>query len=331
MLLWLSARCRPVFAAAAAFLVSITVVSTTVFGIGHFGDIELPIDERILQAQTTILFVALCAFVLAALFAERRESEAWLALSNMMLERERDNKLLNIQAVIASIAHEISQPLTAIAAHTGAARRFLKNIPPNYDQAVASLSNIVNAIQRTTEVFQGLRTLFGKPDQNPMPVDVNEMIQAVLESLHAKLRNHRVVTRVELTANLPLADGHPGQLQEVALNLVNNAIEAMDSTPPRNRILRVHTGLRSDHEIAISVQDTGPGIHPEQMKSIFGAFVTTKASGTGLGLAICRMIVENHGGQLTVTSDGKSGAQFQFVLPITPTEKKSARCKGARP
>jgi signal transduction histidine kinase len=142
------------------------------------------------------------------------------------------------------------------------------------------------------------------------------------------LRNHKVVTRVELTTNLPLANGYRGQLQEVMFNLVNNAIEAMDSTPSRGRILQVKTGLRNDDAIAVSVQDTGPGLHPGKMKSIFGAFVTTKANGTGLGLAICRMIVESHGGQLTVTSDGKSGAQFQFTVPIAPTEKGQRLLQG---
>jgi integral membrane sensor domain MASE1 len=113
MLLWLTARCRPAFAAAAAFLIATTIVSTTVFGIGHFGNAEMPIDDRILQAQATVLFVAPCAFVLAALFAERRESEERLVRANLFLQRERDNKLMNIQAALASVAHEIRQPLTS--------------------------------------------------------------------------------------------------------------------------------------------------------------------------------------------------------------------------
>ena len=121
MLLWLAARCRPVFSAAGVFLVSISVVWTTVFGIGHFGDHELPIEDRVLQAQAAILVVAVGAFILAALFAERRASEERLARSNimlersnMMLERERDNRLMNAQAIMAAIAHEVRQPLAAL-------------------------------------------------------------------------------------------------------------------------------------------------------------------------------------------------------------------------
>jgi signal transduction histidine kinase len=111
-----------------------------------------------------------------------------------------------------------------------------------------------------------------------------------------------------------------GQLREVIYNLVNNAIEAMDSAPDRRRLLSVRTELRNKPVIAIAVlvEDTGPGIDPARIEGIFAPFVTTKAKGTGLGLAICRMIVEGHGGQLTAASDGKIGASFQFVLPILP-------------
>ena len=125
LLLWLAARCRPVFAATGAFLVSLTIVWTTIFGIGHFGDTGLPIDDRILEAQAVILVVRSAAFVLAALFTERRESETRLAHSNLLLEHERDNKLMNVEAVAASIAHEIKQPLAAIVMNGGAALQFL--------------------------------------------------------------------------------------------------------------------------------------------------------------------------------------------------------------
>ena len=320
MLLWLTARCRPFFAASAVALVSITVVSTTVFGIGHFGDPNLPIENRILQAQSTILFVALCTFVLAALFAERRASEARLALSKMMLERERDNKLMNVRAITASIAHEIRQPLAAVAAQASAALKWLDKTPPRQDEARESLSKIKVAAQRTSDVFDGVRTLFGKVDQGRQPVHVNEVVQEVIESLRAELRDHRVDPQVELAAELPVVAGHRGQLQEVVFNLINNAIEAMDSAPNQSRMLRVRTELLDDKAIVVSIEDTGPGINPQRIDSIFDVGHTTKAKGTGLGLAISRMIAEDHGGRLTATSDGKSGARVQFVLPVEPME-----------
>jgi signal transduction histidine kinase len=140
MLFWLTARYRPAYVAAAVSVVSLIFVVATVFGIGHFGDIELSIDERIAQAQATILFVVLSALVLAALFEERRQNEARLARANVMLERERDNKLMNVQAVLASIAHEVKQPLAALASNASAGLRWLGRTPPNLGEARETLN-----------------------------------------------------------------------------------------------------------------------------------------------------------------------------------------------
>jgi signal transduction histidine kinase len=325
ILMWLAARCRPIFAAAGAFLVSLAVVWTIIFAIGHFGDPSFPIDDRILQAQAVILVVAVCALVLAALFAERRESEARLARSNAMLERERDSKLISAQAITAAIAHEVKQPLAAIAANAGAALRFLGKAPPDHDEVRAALNRIKSDGHRTSEVFDGIRTLFGKVDQGRQPIDVNEIIHEVLWSLHGELNHHGVAIRRELASELPLVDGHRSQLRQVIFNLVHNALDAMAAVTDRSRVLRVRTELRGRDAIVVSVQDSGPGIDPNQLDGIFGAFVTTKTHGTGLGLAICRMIIDHHGGQLSASSDGKSGALFQFVLPIESTDNTAAR------
>jgi signal transduction histidine kinase len=327
MLLWLAARCRPVFAAAGAFMVSLTVVWTTIFSIGHFGDPDLPIEGRILQAQAVILVVALGAFVLAALFSERRESEARLARSNILLERERDNKLMNVEAITASIAHEVKQPLAAIVANGSAALRFLENAPPAHDQIRAALNSIISDSHRTGDLFDGIRALFRKVDQGRQPIDVNEIILAVLQSLRGQFKDHGVVTRSDLTSELPLVDGNRNQLQQVIFNLLHNALEAMEATKDPSRVLRVKTELRGHDAIVVAVEDSGPGIDPNQLDGIFGAFFTTKPHGMGLGLAICRMIIERHGGQLTASSDGKRGASFQFVLPIETEEKATAQAK----
>ena len=323
ILAWLAVRCRPVFAAAGVFIASSQIIWMTIYGFGHFGQNELSIDNRIVQSQAIIMLVAVGTCVLAALFTERKESEARLALSKLSLERERDNKLMNAQAITASIAHEIRQPMAAIAVNAAAALRFLGQDPPSYEDVRETLSDIRSATERTSEVLDGLRILFGKVDQERQPVDMNTVIRDVLQSLHTELINGGVDARHELMVTLPRVDGNRGQLQQVIFNLVNNAIEAMASTPNRTRILRVRTEFRRDQAIAVSVQDTGPGIDPKQLDSIFGVFVTTKARGTGLGLAICRMIIEHHGGELTATSDGKSGALFQFVLP-TGSETRTA-------
>jgi signal transduction histidine kinase len=325
MLLWLAARCRPVFAAAGAFMVSLTIVWTTIFGIGHFGDNDLPIDGRILQAQAVILVVTLGAFVLAALFSERRESEAHLARSNMLLQRERDNKLMNAEAITASIAHEVKQPLAAIVANGGAALIFLGKAQPDHDQVREALNSIISDSHRTCEMFDGIRALFQRGDQERQPTDVNAIILGVLQSLREELKDHGVTARPELASELPFVDGNRNQLQQVIFNLVHNAIEAIGTTTDRSGVLRVRTELRGSTAIVLTVEDSGPGIDPKQLDSIFGAFFTTKAHGMGLGLAICRMIIERHGGRLTASSDGARGALFQFVLPIASTDKTSAR------
>jgi len=243
MLLWLAARCRPVFSAAAAFLVSISIVWTTVFGIGHFGDRGLPIEDRVLQAQAAILVVALGAFILAALFAERRESEARLARSkmmlersNMMLERERDNRLTNAQAIVAAIAHEVRQPLAAVAINAGAALRFLGRAPPDHDEVQKALNRIKSESHRTSEVFDSFRALFGKVDQERQPIDMNELILGVLQSLERDLQDGGVAIRPELPSELPTVEGHRAQLQQVIYNLVNNDLpRAAIRTPDRRR------------------------------------------------------------------------------------------------
>lgn len=316
ILLWVTARCRPVYAAGAAFLVCITFVATAVFGLGHFGDARILFADRILQAQSAILFVALGAFVLAALFAERSDSEARLTRLNMMLERERDNKLMNAQAITAAIAHEVRQPLAAIATNASAARQFLRRPPPDHAEVEAALGRIIAESHRTSEVFDSIRALFRKADEQRQPIDVNEIIRAVLQLSAGELKDRGVAVRTELMPELPRVVGHTGQLQEVVLNLTHNALEAMAMTTDRSRLLQVRSALHGRDAIAVEVEDTGPGIDTKQLEGIFGAFVTTKSHGMGLGLAICRMIVEQHGGQLTASSDGANGSRFQFILPI---------------
>jgi len=315
-LAWLAARARPAFSAAGAFLVSITIVLTTILGIGHFGDPSSPIDDRILGAQAGILVVALSAYVLAALFAQRRETTAQLAHSNTMLERERDNKLLNAQALTAAIAHEVRQPLGAIAVNASAALRFLGKTPPELAEVRTALNDMKSDTHRTSEVLEGIRALFGKSNQKREQVEVNELILGVLQSSRKELQDHGVETRLELASELPLVEVHRRQVEEVIFNLVHNAIEAMDVTTDRDRVLRVTTALSGRDSIAVAVRDSGPGIDPKRLDSIFGAFFTTKSHGMGLGLAICRMIIEHHRGQLTASSDGKNWSLFQFVLPV---------------
>jgi signal transduction histidine kinase len=334
ILLWLAARWQPVFSAAGAFIVSMTVALTAIYGVGHFGDTGLSIGARVLQSQTIILVVSLGTAVLAALFAEQRRSAARLtsantmlehererlAHSNVMLQRERDNKLMSLQAVVASISHEIKQPLSAIAMHAGAAQRLLSSASPDLGEAQSALTDVVSDSHRTGQILDNLRQLFGKDRQEKQAIDVNELILSTLRILRGELADYGVTPALNLASELPLVTGQRSQLHEVLLNLVHNAIEAMAPVKMNGRALRARTKLGSGNTIVIEIEDSGSGIDPERLESIFEAFVTTKPHGMGLGLAICRAIVERHGGKLSVASDGRSGALFQIVLPIEVTE-----------
>jgi signal transduction histidine kinase len=316
LLLWVTARCRPVFAAAAAFVVALTVVWTTTFDIGILGDPSLPVTQRILVAQASILTASFCALVLAALFAERKANELRLVHSNLMLKRERDNKLMNMQAVTAAMAHELKQPLTAISANSEAVQMVLGHTKPDRSAMRSALDSIVEDSHRAGRILSDIRALFLKTDSEYESVDVNEVASGVLRLLHEELKVHGVVARAELAPDLPRVRGHKGQLQEVLVNLLQNAIEAMGVIRAGRRRLWLKTERHGDDAIVVEVKDSGPGIDPANLSGIFDAFFTTKSQGTGLGLAICRMIIERHGGQLSAWSDGTHGALFLFVLPV---------------
>jgi signal transduction histidine kinase len=326
LLLWVSARCRSVFAAAAAFIVALAVVWTTTFGIGILGDPDLAITQRILCAQASILTVSLCTLVLAALFAERRAHELHLMHSNMMLEREQNNKLMSMQAVTGSIAHELKQPLTAISANGETAQMILSQTRPDLEAVRSALDSIVDDSHRAGQTLSDIRRLFSKTDREQKLVDVNEIAVQVSRLLREQLRTHGVMTHIELASDLQPVRGHEGQLQEVMINLCQNAIEAVNTIQNGPRTLHLRTKRHGDDAIVIEVEDSGPGIDPAGLNNIFDPFFTTKSHGMGLGLAICRMIIERHDGRLSASSDGTSGALFQIILP---THERDADSNGA--
>jgi len=266
----------------------------------------------------------LLALVLAALFAERRRAEARLVRSKMLLEKERDNKLMNAQAVAAAIAHEVHQPLSSIVLNSSAALQLLEKTPPDNGEAREALNDIISDARRTTEVIDSVRALFRQADEPGQSINVNEVVHSVLSLARVELRDRGLAQLIQLAPELPLVTGNRNQLHEVILNLVHNALEAMDGVPDRTGVLRVRTELRGTDAIVITVQDSGPGIDGDKLDRIFDAFFTTKKNGMGLGLAICRMIIERHGGQLTASSDGKSGALFSILLPITHRDEARA-------
>jgi len=254
------------------------------------------------------------SLVLIILLSETTRLYARLSRSNRMLRRERDSKLLTLEAMAAAFAHEIKQPLTAITFNGSAALKFLNQTPPDLEEVELALKDTIVDGHRASQILDSIRELFGKSELKKERIDVNSLTREVLRALESDIASHRIETRVELASELPPIMGHKGQLQEVIINLVHNAIEAMDAVDG-DRILKVGTDLSADEEIAVVVEDTGPGLSSEEANTIFEAFVTTKSHGMGLGLAICRMIVERHEGRLSVSSADPRGAIFRVTLP----------------
>jgi C4-dicarboxylate-specific signal transduction histidine kinase len=241
---------------------------------------------------------------------------------SMLLQRERNNKLANIDVVVGAIAHEVRQPLAAIATQAAAAGRWLNRTPPDLGEAKTSLQEIDRASMRASDVFGTIRGLFVNSNAEKGLFDINSFILQALGLLSEELKAHSIDMRLQQASDLPPILGHESQLQEVILNLVQNAIDAMSSVSDRLRILLVKTD-RLGAAIVISVEDTGPGIDPEKMSTIFDKFVSTKVKGMGLGLAICKSIVEGHHGQLVVLSGTDGGARFQITIPIEPNSKRA--------
>jgi signal transduction histidine kinase len=263
--------------------------------------------------------------VLAVLLAETTRLYSRLARSNIMLRREQNSKLMTLEAMSASISHEVRQPLAAIVSNGSAALRFLDRVPPNVEEVRSALTRLLRDSHRVEQVLDSLRALFGNPNQRNELVNANEIALEALRIFRDELRNHRIITRTHLTSELLPITGNKGQLQEVILNLIHNAIEAMDEVKADRRVLQVKTQLDVD-SIVLAVEDSGPGIDPNKMNSIFDAFVTTKRDGMGLGLAICRTIVERHEGKMFVVPAHPHGCVFHVVLPIgTPGLRKAKR------
>ena len=189
-------------------------------------------------------------------------------------------------------------------------------MPPDIDRVQRIHDDIVRATSQTNEAIESIRTLFKDADQPQSAINLNELIVECFQSLQQEFDEHGIAARIDLDPSLPLIAGHRGQLREVVLNLLQNAIEAMEAPSNGGRNLRLETKRQDQGEVIISVQDSGPGLEQQSTTKIFDAFVTTKDKGTGLGLALSRMIVEFHGGRIIAQSDPGSGARFQIVLPI---------------
>jgi signal transduction histidine kinase len=262
-----------------------------------------------------VFSVAVSTVVLVVLLSETTKVYASLSRAIGTLQRERESKLMNLEAAMAAIAHEVKQPLTGIAAKGSAARRFLERLPPDVARVQMILDDMVNASFRANDVLDSVRALFRSSDQEHEPLNLSGLMLDALQVLREELGAHGIAVVTQFRSELPSVMGHKGQLRELFLNLIQNAIDAMQGLSNDRLVLRIETAFRNDQTIAISVEDSGRGIEPRVMSSIFEPFVTTKATGMGLGLAISQIIVERHGGRILAEIGAGGGARFQVILP----------------
>ena len=289
------------------------------------GCMVLAIASALLHDRAQLSFVALVNLFagLAAIGVT-----TYLALSDITARKQAEDALQKTQSelahvtrvttlgeLVASIAHEVNQPLAAIVANGEASLRWLGRQSPQLDEARHALERIISEGIRASEVIKRLRTLSTKSEAQMLPLDINEVINEIIPLVHRQALDHNVSLQFDAGSQLPTVIGDRVQLQQVVINLVMNAIEAMTSITGRPCVALIRTSLNEDGQVVVSVQDSGSGIGPEHANRLFNPFFTTKAHGMGMGLSICRSIIQRHEGRIWMSENAGPGVTMEFALP----------------
>jgi PAS domain S-box-containing protein len=248
-------------------------------------------------------------------FIERKRAEE--AFRKVQMELAHANRLATMGQLTASITHEVSQPITAAVTYALAARRWLRAEPPNFHEVDDALSLIVKEGNRAGEVVGRIRALIKKAPARKDAVEINDAILEVIALTRTEVANNSVSVRTQLAEGLPRVQGDRVQLQQVLLNLIINAIEAMRDVGEKERELLISSSNEPDG-VSVEVRDSGPGFAPKDLDRVFEAFYTTKPGGLGLGLSICRSIIEAHNGRLRASANVPRGATFEFTVSAHP-------------
>jgi PAS domain S-box-containing protein len=225
------------------------------------------------------------------------------------------NRITTMGQLTASIAHEVNQPIAAVVTNAQAALRWLNMQPPDPEEVRQALDRIVNQGRRAGDVISRMRALVRKAPPRKDQLDINEVIREVIALTRSELHRTGTLLQTQLAHGLPLVPGDRVQLQQVMLNLILNAVEAMSGSDEGSRELLISAEADGANGVRIAVRDWGPGLEPESLDRLFDAFYTTKPDGMGMGLSICRSIIEAHGGRVWATTNVPQGAAFQFTLP----------------
>jgi signal transduction histidine kinase len=255
-------------------------------------------------------FAAQASIALESTRRERQYREAQMALAHA-------NRVATMGQLTASITHEVNQPITAAVTYALAARRWLSADPPNFREVDDALSLIIKEGNRAGEVVERVRALIKKVPARKDAVAIDDAILEVIALTRAEAANNSVSVRTQFAEGLPRVQGDRVQLQQVMLNLIVNAIQAMSGIGERARELQISVdAVPSEGGVRVGVRDTGAGLSPDSLARLFEPFYTTKPEGMGMGLSICRSIVEAHGGRLWATGCEPRGALLQFTIPV---------------
>jgi len=240
------------------------------------------------------------------------------ALSKLRAELAHATRVTSLATLTASIAHEVNQPLSGVVTNAGTVLRMLSNDSPNVSGASEAARRLIRDGNRAADVITRLRALFSKKAPAPEPVDLNDATREVIALSKSDLRRAGATLRVDLPEDLPAVMGDRVQLQQVIINLLRNACDAVHGIADRPREIVIRTTREEDDHVGLSVRDSGVGFEPSSAEKLFDPFYTTKHDGMGIGLSVCRSIIEIHGGRLWAVSNDGPGVTFTFVIPVTP-------------
>jgi PAS domain S-box-containing protein len=242
------------------------------------------------------------------------QKRAERALQTAQAELAHVTRVTTLGEMSASIAHEVNQPLTAVATNAEASLRWLSRDVPDIEEARASIGQVVKDALRAGLVIRRIRDFSKKADPQMTQLDINGVVEEAVTLVQHEALRHGVAIRLELASGLPPVSGDRIQLQQVIVNLAINGMEAMTSVQDRERVLIIRTQRHQSSRVLVAVEDAGIGIEPENVNRVFSAFHTTKPDGLGMGLSICRSIIEAHGGQLWASPNAGPGMMFQFMI-----------------
>jgi signal transduction histidine kinase len=285
-----------------ATCVVLTIVSYVLTPDGNF-------ETGIINTSISILAIAATTYLAVKIDSARVTAEqAQAHLAHVA-------RVTTLGEIAASIAHEVNQPLAAIVTNANACTRWLHAQPSNLEKATASIESIVDDANRASEVINRVRALATRTDLKKAWIEINAVIHEVLALMQTRLRENRITVRTNLSNNVPMIFGDRIQLQQVVLNLLVNAMDAINAASRGGREIQINSSKSSTCGVTVTIEDSGIGLDPSSLTHIFDAFHSTKSDGMGIGLSICRSIIEAHSGHIWAASYKSRGAKFCFTLP----------------